>query len=186
MGDAAEVRRMTWWIGVLFAVGSTCFLVGPFPGFVELVGSEIDGVVFFVGSIFFTSAATLQYVEGGLFRPRGLDWWSNVDPARRDALLQRQHVRRAPDRARRERVRPPRVDARLARLDLLPRLGLPRLRRRAACPLDARLVDRPREPRRLRRLRHLGGRGATSFRRPEARSISRARMSSRRSGRSAS
>lgn len=69
---------MTWWIGVLFAVGSTCFLVGPFPGFVELVGSEIDGVVFFVGSIFFTSAATLQYIEGGLFRPRDLDWWSNV------------------------------------------------------------------------------------------------------------
>lgn len=72
------MRRATWWIGVLFAVGSTCFLVGPFPGFVELVGSRIDAIVFFVGSIFFTSAATLQYVEGGLFRPRGLDWWSNV------------------------------------------------------------------------------------------------------------
>jgi hypothetical protein len=71
-------RRAVWWIGVLFAVGSTCFLVGPFPGLVELVGSEIDGVVFFVGSIFFTSAATLQYVEGGLFRPRRLDWWSNT------------------------------------------------------------------------------------------------------------
>jgi hypothetical protein len=76
--DAAEVRRMSWWIGVLFALGSTCFLVGPFPGFVELVGSRVDAIVFFVGSIFFTSAATLQYVDGGLFRPRGLDWWSNV------------------------------------------------------------------------------------------------------------
>ena len=76
--DAARVRRATTWIGILFAVGSTCFLVGPFPGFVELVGSRIDGIVFFVGSIFFTSAATLQYVDGGLFRPRGLDWWSNV------------------------------------------------------------------------------------------------------------
>ncbi len=72
------MRRATWWIGVLFAVGSVCFLVGPFPGFVELVGSRIDGIVFFVGSIFFTSAATLQYVEGGLYRPGGLDWWSNV------------------------------------------------------------------------------------------------------------
>jgi hypothetical protein len=86
MVDAAHVqsalwwapRRATWWIGVLFAIGSTCFLIGPFPGFVELVGSEVDGIVFFVGSIFFTSAATLQYVDGGLFRPRGLDWWSNV------------------------------------------------------------------------------------------------------------
>ena len=71
-------RRAAWWIGFLFAIGSTCFLVGPFPGLVELVGSEIDGVVFFVGSLFFTSAAALQYVDGGLFRPRGLDWWSNA------------------------------------------------------------------------------------------------------------
>src|SRR5262245_19100364 len=78
MVDAAPVRRATWWIGILFAIGSTCFLVGPFPGFVELVGSEADGMVFLVGSIFFTSAATLQYVDGGLYRPTELDWWSNV------------------------------------------------------------------------------------------------------------
>jgi uncharacterized membrane protein len=71
-------QRATWWIGVLFAIGSTCFLVGPFPGLVELVGSEIDALVFFVGSLFFTSAATLQYVQGGLFRPRAIDWWSNA------------------------------------------------------------------------------------------------------------
>ena len=71
------MRRATTWIGILFAIGSTCFLVGPFPGFVELVGSRADGLVFFVGSIFFTSAATLQFVDGGLFLPRSLDWWSN-------------------------------------------------------------------------------------------------------------
>lgn len=71
-------RNAIWWIGVLFAIGSTCFLVGPFPGLVELVGSEIDGAVFFVGSLFFTSAAALQYVDGGLFGPRRLDWWSNA------------------------------------------------------------------------------------------------------------
>src|ERR1043166_9482494 len=65
MVDAAQVqsavwapRRSTWWIGVLFAVGSTCFLVGPFPGFVELVGLEMDGVAFFVGAVFFHSPAT--------------------------------------------------------------------------------------------------------------------------------
>jgi hypothetical protein len=52
---------MTRWIGVLFAIGSACFLVGPFPGFVQLVGSGADGVVFFVGSLFFTSAALLQF-----------------------------------------------------------------------------------------------------------------------------
>jgi hypothetical protein len=55
-------RRAAWWIGVLFAIGSTCFLVAPFPGFVELVGSAADGAVFFVGSLFFTSAALLQLV----------------------------------------------------------------------------------------------------------------------------
>jgi len=70
-------RRAGWWTGVLFAIGSTCFLVGPFPGFVELVGSAADGAVFFVGSIFFTSAATLQLVTTG--NPgRGLDWWASA------------------------------------------------------------------------------------------------------------
>jgi hypothetical protein len=60
----------TRWIGVLFAIGSTCFLVAPFPGFVELVGSEVDAAVFFVGSLFFTSAALLQtlHSDGGLDR----------------------------------------------------------------------------------------------------------------------
>src|SRR5262245_6971184 len=72
MMDAASVRRATWWIGILFAIGSTCFLVGPFPGFVELVGSEVDGIVFFVGSIFFTSAALLQTVHSS----GGLDRWA--------------------------------------------------------------------------------------------------------------
>jgi hypothetical protein len=82
-------RRLTWWIGVLFAIGSTCFFVGPFPGFVELVGTAVDGLVFFVGSIFFTTAAALQWLQtingaprsGGfrlaLFQPLSLDWWSS-------------------------------------------------------------------------------------------------------------
>ena len=86
-------RRASWWIGVLFALGSACFLVGPFPGFVELVGSAVDGLVFFVGSIFFTSAAALQWLETvnadpgpaearrrfRLFslEPRRIDWWAS-------------------------------------------------------------------------------------------------------------
>ena len=89
-------ERASWWIGTLFAVGSSCFLIAPFPGFVELVGSGVDGMVFFVGSVFFTSAATLQCLEtfnadrgpGGsghrqrlrllAFEPRRIDWWSSV------------------------------------------------------------------------------------------------------------
>jgi predicted membrane protein len=66
-------RRASWWIGVLFAVGSTCFLVAPFPGFEQLVGSGAVGVVFFVGSIFFTSAALLQFLQA---EPRRSDWWA--------------------------------------------------------------------------------------------------------------
>jgi hypothetical protein len=67
---------MSWWIGILFAVGSACFFVGPFPGFVALVGSGADGVVFFAGSIFFTSAALLQYLQTGIFEPRRIGWWA--------------------------------------------------------------------------------------------------------------
>ena len=54
-----------WWIGILFAIGSLCFMIGPFPGFVDLVGSAADGTVFFVGSIFFTVAAFIQFLHSG-------------------------------------------------------------------------------------------------------------------------
>jgi hypothetical protein len=56
-------RALGWWIGLLFAIGATCFTVGPFPGYVDLVGTRADAITFFVGSIFFTSAAFLQYVQ---------------------------------------------------------------------------------------------------------------------------
>ena len=55
--------RLTRRIGVLFAIGSFCFFVGPFPGVVELVGAEADAAIFFVGSLFFTSAAFLQAAQ---------------------------------------------------------------------------------------------------------------------------
>ena len=88
-------RRASWWIGVLFAVGATCFMVGPLPGFAELVGSAADAAVFFVGSIFFTTAAGLQCLETFnadrgpdghrrepfrvvAFEPHRIDWWSSV------------------------------------------------------------------------------------------------------------
>jgi hypothetical protein len=51
-----------WWIGVLFALGSACFAIGPFPGFVHLVGAQADAAVFFAGSIGFTTAAALQCI----------------------------------------------------------------------------------------------------------------------------
>jgi hypothetical protein len=62
-----------------FAVGSACFFIGPFPGFVQLVGSGADGVVFFAGSVFFTLAAGLELREGTLRLGRWASdpsWWS--------------------------------------------------------------------------------------------------------------
>ncbi len=62
-------RRLGWWIALLFAIGSTHFLVGAlaanwpgvFPAFLR--DEEVLGTVFFLGSIFFTTAAWLQWLE---------------------------------------------------------------------------------------------------------------------------
>lgn len=65
------------WIAVGFAIGSVCFLVGPFPGFLELVGARADAWVFFVGSLFFTAAAGLELIHATADRPaRDATWWS--------------------------------------------------------------------------------------------------------------
>ena len=65
-----------------FAAGSTCFLVAPFPGFVNLVGAEADAITFFVGSILFTSGGALQVLLSRRDRrsPGGgrAAWWVAV------------------------------------------------------------------------------------------------------------
>ena len=48
------------WMALFFALGSTCFLIGPFPGYAQLVGAEADAITFFVGSILFTAGGALQ------------------------------------------------------------------------------------------------------------------------------
>jgi hypothetical protein len=48
------------WMALAFAVGSACFLVGPFPGYLALVGPVADAVTFFVGSLLFTTGGALQ------------------------------------------------------------------------------------------------------------------------------
>jgi hypothetical protein len=55
-------RRRGWWIAVLFIIGSACFAVGAFPPTASLLGAAA-AYVFFIGSVFFTSAAYLQYYE---------------------------------------------------------------------------------------------------------------------------
>jgi hypothetical protein len=77
-----DPRHASWWIAVLFAIGSLCFLVAPFPGVVSVVGPTTDAIVFFVGSLFFTAAAALQLrASAASLRPhrhRGIDWWSST------------------------------------------------------------------------------------------------------------
>ena len=48
------------WMALFFALGSACFLIGPFPGYAQLVGASADAVTFFVGSILFTAGGALQ------------------------------------------------------------------------------------------------------------------------------
>ncbi len=48
---------------MLFAVGSLCFALGSFPPYAVWVGSGADDVTYFVGSLFFTTAAFLQFRE---------------------------------------------------------------------------------------------------------------------------
>jgi hypothetical protein len=56
-------RRRQWWMAVLFVVGSLCFAAGAIAAQWSSASPSAIGVVFFVGSIFFTSASYLQYAE---------------------------------------------------------------------------------------------------------------------------
>jgi len=57
-----RMQEPSWdqWMAIAFAAGSTCFLLGPFPGYLTLVGPVVDGVTFFVGSLLFTAGGALQ------------------------------------------------------------------------------------------------------------------------------
>jgi hypothetical protein len=69
------------WMAFFFAVGSTCFLIGPFPGYAQLVGETADAVTFFVGSILFTAGGALQsWMAWDERRTAGgrAAWWSAI------------------------------------------------------------------------------------------------------------
>src|SRR4051794_1748212 len=69
-------RRMA----LCFALGSICFLVGPFPGYAQLVGDSADAVTFFAGSVLFTLGGALQTILAWADRrlPEGgrAAWWA--------------------------------------------------------------------------------------------------------------
>ena len=56
-------ERIGWWIGVLFMVGSACFALASLPGFASRANAPTVGTTYFVGSVFFTSAALLQHLQ---------------------------------------------------------------------------------------------------------------------------
>ncbi len=61
--------RLGWWIAVLFAIGSSHFLLAAlaatWPETIPIALRDAGrlGLIFFVGSLFFTSAAWLQWLE---------------------------------------------------------------------------------------------------------------------------
>ncbi len=56
-------RRRNWWMAVLFVIGSLCFTVASIASQWGNASRPAIGITFFVGSIFFTSASYLQYLE---------------------------------------------------------------------------------------------------------------------------
>jgi hypothetical protein len=65
-------------------VGSACFALGSVPWYAGAVGAHADGVTYFVGSIFFTSAALMQVLlSAGVIQPderprAGVQWRRRV------------------------------------------------------------------------------------------------------------
>ena len=86
-----STRVRTRWIAGLFVVGSACFAAGSLPLLAMALRGNAAGV-FFAGSIFFTSAAYLQFHEAAnagpdihgrqrthrlaRLRPRSIGWWA--------------------------------------------------------------------------------------------------------------
>jgi hypothetical protein len=69
-------------MALAFSLGSVCFLIGPIPGYADLVGATADAVTFFVGSVLFTIGGALQTWDAAAGRAdRGggrAAWWAAV------------------------------------------------------------------------------------------------------------
>lgn len=74
--------RLNAAIAWLFVIGSTCFAVGSVPAYLNAVGGPVDGVTYFVGSIFFTTASFWQLVQAQSPAMTGVDAAQQNRPAR--------------------------------------------------------------------------------------------------------
>jgi hypothetical protein len=69
-------------VALLFALGSVCFFLGSVPPYFEHVDAAVVGATFFVGSVLFTSASTIQFRQStastAMFSrdPDRVNWWS--------------------------------------------------------------------------------------------------------------
>lgn len=62
-GSFWHPRALSWWIGVLFMIGSACFAVPSVNAIAAAMGAQAAAITYFVGSLFFTSAGYLQFFE---------------------------------------------------------------------------------------------------------------------------
>jgi hypothetical protein len=69
--------RVSWWMGLLFAIGSACFALAAIASQWASAPRPAIGVTFFVGSIFFTVAAYLQWGPAS-WQPRRIDWLAST------------------------------------------------------------------------------------------------------------
>jgi hypothetical protein len=60
-------------IACLFIVGSTLFLLGSVPAYVNAVGATADSITYFIGSIFFTAASFSQLLQAQTPAMTGVD-----------------------------------------------------------------------------------------------------------------
>ena len=77
--------RLNAAIAWLFMVGSACFVLGSVPAYLDAVGGWLDGITYFVGSIFFTSASYCQLVQAQSPATTGVDRAGQHVPVRATA-----------------------------------------------------------------------------------------------------
>lgn len=74
----ARLNAMIAW---LFIVGSACFVLGSVPAYANAIGGIVDGVTYFVGSIFFTGASFAQLLQAQSPAMTGVDTAQQDRPA---------------------------------------------------------------------------------------------------------